>query len=90
MAAQQIRQNISQMGHMELKDKNETSIPQPPRFGQQDILFDGGSAQFVVQEIPTMKIIDNFAEKIQKKPIEATAITNELENYTTNNKIPHA
>jgi hypothetical protein len=37
-----------------------------------------------------MKIIDNFAEKIQKKPIEATAITNELENYTTNNKIPHA
>jgi len=36
-----------------------------------------------------MKVIDNFAEKIQKKPIEATAITNELENYATTNKITH-
>ena len=74
---------------MELKDKIETSLPQPPRFGQQDILFDGGSPQFVVEEIPPMKVIDNFAEKIQKKPIEATAITNELENYATTNKITH-
>ena len=43
-------------------------------FREEHILFDGGSVNHIVKEIPEVKCIDNMNKKIQQNPIEAAPI----------------
>ena len=47
-------------------------------FRQGDILFDGGSASYVVKDLPAVKCEDKVNKKINQKPIEAAATTKAL------------
>ena len=53
-----------------------SSLAESSKIKQRDILFDGGSANFVVTEIPSVQNIDNVAKQIQEKSIEAAAKVN--------------
>ena len=48
---------------------------------QRDILFDGGSANFVVKDIPNPNI-EKVHDDIQAKPVEQAATNNTLEYLT--------
>lgn len=53
-------------------------------FGEQDILFDGDSDKYVVNEIPPVRNQEAVSQIIMTKPIEAAAKVISLEDDPSN------